>query len=286
MVLCSSCNKEMDLITYPQMQIFQCVKCGFLIELPLSNKESIDYNKVIITEIPKINLSDVTLVELKKNNSNMEINQDMNLVITLETSRDLEILGKHVKRDIPRSKIDFEKLQLIIPNYELPKVFNSKIFSEELNRIILKYFKTPEFLKSYLSKLIEYLKYSSFTEEGRLLFNLPNEIITKELQRILLISKVFFIQESINGLYLPWNSVLLINSFINFPNELKDPFLKFVIKKWLPSNSFHRNISFENELRKELNTKKERNSGDLNKLSEKKSKSKPKTKSHLITDYQ
>lgn len=283
MVVCPSCNKEMELITYPQMQIFQCVSCGKIIELPLQNKESIDYNKLLITELPNPNLSDITIVELQKRKSTMLINSDMNLLVTVDSTRDLEILAKNVRRDMPTIKTDTENLQLIISKNELPKIFHSKILSEELTKELSKYFRTIEFLRSYLSTMKDYLNYSVITEEGRLLFNLPNELLTTEIQRILIISKIFFIQEDVNTLYLPWNSILLLRSFIDFPKNLNEQLLSFIIQKWQPSNSYHKNLSFEGELKNDLRKKadnKELKIKKKNNLS-----SKEKVRSGLIFDY-
>ena len=283
MVLCSSCNREMELVTYPQMQVLQCVSCGKLIELPLQHKESIDYNKLIITELPNPSLSDITIVELQKQKYAMSLSSDMNLLITLQSLRDLEILAKNVKKDIPNLKTNPENLQLVIPRYELPKVFNSKILSEELTKEITKYFKTIDFLKTYLLVLKNYLNYTVITEEGRLLFNLPNELITAEIQRILIISRILFIQENINSLYLPWNSVLLLRSFIDFPNVVNEQFLNFIIQKWLPSNAYHKNLSFESELKNEI--KRRREIKEIKLKDHTSNPTKEKTKSRSILDY-
>jgi hypothetical protein len=216
--------------------------------MPRKKEKEINYNDLIITKIPRTNLSDITIVELQKLKNYTTITEDKSLIIQLESIRDLEIVSKHVKRDIPTVKSDSNNLTMTIHKSDLPKLVNQDILTKTVSDKVNEYFKTKEFLKMNLKNIEKFLNYGLINEKGRLEVILPNEQMTEEIQKILLISKIFFIQEGKTKVQLPWNSILFIQAFITFPKDHQEQYLDFAVKNWLPSNAYHKIMAFEIEL--------------------------------------
>ena len=178
----------------------------------------------------------------------MVLNDDYSISIRMESVRELEIIEKHLKRDFSTLKTHLESLTLIIPKIELPMIYDQEVLNDEILKKVRTYFKTMEFIKSYSSTITKFFVYSTLSEKGRMVFEIPNEKLQAELQKILVLTKIFFIPDKEYSLYLPWNSVVLLHALVRFPNEMNEEYLTFMVEKWLPSNTYHKNLSLEIEL--------------------------------------
>ncbi len=275
LVMCTKCHTEMEVIITPKMEILECGTCGALLELPKNKNNALEYTKILLTEAPKIKLSDVTTVELQKRKERMVLNEDYSINIQMESERDLEILEKHLKRDISTIRSNREELSIRIPKLELPAIYDQEVLPEEIVKKILNNFRTKEFIQSYITKITSYFKYATMTQEGRMVFEIPSDRQQAELQRILVVTKIFFIQEQEHILYLPWNSVLLVQALVRVPTELREQIVEFMLDTWQKTNAYHRNMALEIELtehREEKGIKHEKDEKGLKELKSKKTR--------------
>lgn len=285
MIKCSSCGKEMDIFEGTKVTVLQCLKCNLKIELPASKDGKINYHSISISDIPKTSISDILIVELQKRINDIDLMNDMSLKVKLTSLRDLEIVAKYLKREEISFKTDNEQFNIVISKHELVNFYDQLTFREEIKSKIHKFFRSVKFIKSYLINLEQYLNYSHINDIGRLVFLLPNESISLKIQRILLISKIYFIQLDNNSIYLPWNSVLYLNSFITFQYDLKTQYLNFLVQKWQMSTTYHRSVRFEKEISlkqgKKLNKSENKHLDVLSKTMD----ATPKKKKRKITEF-
>ena len=238
----------MELFEGREVVVFQCLSCNLAVELPASQDGTINYQSIGSSVIKSGGISDVLIAELQKISKKTTLNNDMSLDIAFDSNRERKILSKHLKRNEIAFKILDDSMTIKIPSFELEKLFSLNIFSDEIKHRLTKYFRSPKFIKNYLLRVKDFLKYAFFNEQGRLVFNLPNVKLMQNLQRIFLFSKLYFVNQGNNTIYLPWNSVLFLVACNCLPKHLDEQTTEFMINKWQRSKTFIRNSHFELEL--------------------------------------
>lgn len=255
MIKCETCGESMDLFEDGREYIFYCRHCEEEVVIPLTPDGQLDYTGLYRRKSIEQVLSDVTRAELQKRVGRMTLSSEPELLVHLESPREIEILSKHLQRDGLRFKTCEETVTIRLGRSELARCYYNLDLPPELRTEITSHLRSPSYVRGILGDVSSFFRYAIFTSAGRLSFSLPNTKQETELRQILKKARVFHFLTDRQVVNLPWNSVILLKAFVEFPLELENQILSFMVGPWLNSRSFYKGIELEKELRQQKGQK-------------------------------